>query len=137
MVMLMKYPETARRLASELELKEMNQQTLAEKSGVNKASISQYVNGTHMPSVESAKKMAKVLGVNYSWLLGHSDYRTVVDAFAGRKSLEDFMKPLPEPASDKYEKLENYLQLIGFTYEEARDICRYARFLKNEREEQS
>jgi transcriptional regulator with XRE-family HTH domain len=45
-------------------------QELADKSGVSKASISQYVNGSHKPSNISAPKLAKVLMVNAMWLMG-------------------------------------------------------------------
>lgn len=134
---VMKYPETANRLKKALEDAGINQQTLADKSGVDKTSISQYINGVHKPSTESAQKMANVLNVNYAWLLCHSEYMHKTDIFTGNVSLSDFFSPLPEPDADKYERLENYLQLIGFSYEEAQNICRYARFIKNESEGQT
>lgn len=67
----MKNEITAKRLIYALERINMKAQELAIKSGVNKASISQYVNGTHSPSNISAGKMAKVLGVNPVWLMGY------------------------------------------------------------------
>ena len=48
----------------------MSQQELSEKSGVGKASISQYVNGTHAPGNISAGQMGKVLEVSAEWLMG-------------------------------------------------------------------
>ncbi|MFR6462050.1 MAG: helix-turn-helix domain-containing protein [Anaerostipes hadrus] len=37
---------------------------------VSKASISQYLNGSHAPSNISSGKMAKILNVNPVWLMG-------------------------------------------------------------------
>lgn len=42
---------------------------LVELSGVNRGSISQYLNGLHIPSSINAKKIADVLGVNPLWLM--------------------------------------------------------------------
>ncbi len=65
-----KSPETARRLAIALSTANIRQQDLADASGVNKASISQYLSGSHAPSNISSGKMAKVLGVSPLWLMG-------------------------------------------------------------------
>ena len=43
---------------------------LARLSGINKASVSQYLNGSHTPSNFSAAKMGPILGVNPVWLMG-------------------------------------------------------------------
>jgi transcriptional regulator with XRE-family HTH domain len=66
----MKNEITSKRLIQALEQCNMKAQELANKSGVSKNSISQYVNGTHAPSNISAGKMAKVLSVNPVWLMG-------------------------------------------------------------------
>jgi len=66
----MKHPETARRLSEALADRNMLPSELASKSGVSKASISQYVNGSHIPSNLSSTKMAEVLKVNPLWLMG-------------------------------------------------------------------
>ncbi len=66
----MKNELTAKRLQLALSNANMNQQELADKSGVNKASISQYVNGSHAPSNISSSKMGKVLDVEPMWLMG-------------------------------------------------------------------
>ncbi|MDE7445806.1 MAG: helix-turn-helix domain-containing protein [Lachnospiraceae bacterium] len=66
----MKNEITAKRLQNALSDKNMKPQELADKSGVSKASISQYVNGSHAPSNISSDKMAKVLNVNPLWLMG-------------------------------------------------------------------
>ena len=66
----MKNELTAKRLIFALDRINMKAQELADRTGLNKASISQYVNGTHSPSNLSAGKMAKVLGVSPVWLMG-------------------------------------------------------------------
>lgn len=66
----MKNQITAKRLSDALNRKNMKAQELADASGVNKASISQYINGTHAPSNISAGKMAEVLEVSPVWLMG-------------------------------------------------------------------
>lgn len=66
----MKYPVTAQRLREALNNKNMKAQELADKTGINKASISQYINGSHAPSNISAGKMADVLNVSPLWLMG-------------------------------------------------------------------
>lgn len=66
----MKNSETAKRLTTAMSLANITQQELSDRSGVGKASISQYCNGSHAPSNVSAGKMAKVLGVSPVWLMG-------------------------------------------------------------------
>lgn len=66
----MKNRITAQRLSIALDVNNMKAQELADRSGVNKASISQYINGSHAPSNISAGKMAAVLGVDPVWLMG-------------------------------------------------------------------
>lgn len=66
----MKNEITAKRLTLALSNANMRPQELADKSGVSKASISQYVNGSHAPSNISSGKMASVLNVNPLWLMG-------------------------------------------------------------------
>lgn len=66
----MKNSITAKRLATALSNANMIPQELANASGVSKASISQYLNGSHAPSNISSGKMASVLNVNPIWLMG-------------------------------------------------------------------
>lgn len=66
----MKNELTAKRLSLALSNSNMKPQELADKSGVSKASISQYVNGSHAPSNISSGKMAPILNVNPLWLMG-------------------------------------------------------------------
>lgn len=66
----MKNELTAKRLQTALTNANMNQQELADKSGVSKSSISQYINGSHSPGNISAEKIGNVLKVEKLWLMG-------------------------------------------------------------------
>lgn len=67
----MKYPVTASRLSEAMEMRGIIAQELADKTGIHKSSISQYVNGSHTPSIKNAAKMSKVLNVAPAWLKGY------------------------------------------------------------------
>lgn len=69
----MKYPEIAKRFRTILSLRNMKQQELANRAGVNKSFISHYVNGTHCPSNITAQQLADVLDVNPLWLMDLDD----------------------------------------------------------------
>lgn len=47
-----------------------SQQRFADKTGLNKASVSQYVNGRNTPSNLTAKRIADAFGVNPAWVMG-------------------------------------------------------------------
>lgn len=66
----MKHELTAKRLQIAMSNININAQELSNRSGVAKASISQYVNGSHKPSNISSGKMSQILGVNPLWLMG-------------------------------------------------------------------
>ena len=109
----MKNLETAKRLVLALERKGIKAQELADRSGVNKVSISQYVNGTHAPSNLSAGKMAAVLGVSPVWLMGFDV--PMVDAPSGvSRTL----------SSDAVELLDDYSKLNEAGRQEVRKYTR-------------
>lgn len=66
----MKHEITAKRLQLAMYNINITAQELSSKSGVAKASISQYVNGSHKPSNISSGKLASILDVNPLWLMG-------------------------------------------------------------------
>lgn len=85
----MKNELTAKRLQIALSNKEMKPQELADKSGVSKASISQYVNGSHAPGNISAKKMGKILNVEPMWLMGFDvEMRKDISSNAAKEDIE-------------------------------------------------
>ena len=66
----MKHEETARRLRLALSDAGISQQELADRAGISKTSVSQYVHGTHIPGNGKAGAMAEVLNCNPLWLMG-------------------------------------------------------------------
>lgn len=56
-----------------------SQQVLAEKTGVSKASISQYLNYRNAPSNLTAGKLAEPWGINPAWLMGFDVKRKLYD----------------------------------------------------------
>ena len=66
----MKNKVTAKRMQLALSNANIKPQELADRSGIGKASISQYVNGSHAPGNVSAEKIGKILDVNPLWLMG-------------------------------------------------------------------
>ncbi len=61
---------TAQRLKQAMDAQGLNAQELADKSGVGKSSISQYLNGKYTPTTTNARKLAMTLLVSTDWLLG-------------------------------------------------------------------
>ena len=59
------------RILEALEYRQMNQQELADKTGIPKASISQYINGYAKPKDDRIFLMSKALNVTEPWLLGY------------------------------------------------------------------
>lgn len=84
----MKNPITAHRLSTALSNANMIPQELANASGVSKASISQYLNGSHSPSNISSGKMAKILNVSPVWLMGFDVPMLVPDKDVSNKSTQ-------------------------------------------------
>lgn len=75
---------------------------LVEKSGVNKGSVSQYINGLHVPSSNNAKKLSNVLGVNPLWLMAFDAPRF----YSGYTKTHD-NEPLHEKIIEKFDKLDD------------------------------
>ena len=59
------------RLNEAMKLRGMNATELAQKSGLNKSSISRYLTGENVPRSIAIGKMSKALGVNPAWVLGY------------------------------------------------------------------
>ena len=116
----MKWPVTANRLKQAMNKINISAQELADKSGVSKASISQYVNGSHKPSNISAPKLAKVLMVNAMWLMGFDIDDVTLNAFDiddENKQPSYYMDP--ETAKKAQEIFEN--KELSLLFDAARD----------------
>ena len=60
------------RLNEALQYRNYNASQLAEKSGLNKSTISRYLNGERIPRSDAIEKMASALNVNPAWLIGYN-----------------------------------------------------------------
>lgn len=110
----MKHPETARRLAEALASKNMLPSELASKSGVSKASISQYINGSHIPSNLSSTKMAEVLKVNPLWLMGFDLPKTGYSYDAqGKDDISELLDVALGLDDDKMQQLIKYAEFLS------------------------
>lgn len=114
----MKFQTTASRLKSAMEYKNIKAQELADKAGINKSSISQYVNGSHTPSNINAGKLGNVLDVNPLWLMGFE-----VPMFATQKN--------PGEAGGMAERESAYLRQLerrvrDFNEEDLRRLLAFA-----------
>lgn len=59
------------RLNEALQVRNMSRSELAEKSGINKGTISRYLRGETIPRSLAIGKLAQVLNVNPAWILGY------------------------------------------------------------------
>ena len=59
------------RFIEAMRIREMRQVDVAEKSGLDKAQISQYKTGKYEPMQDALYKLATALNVNVAWLMGH------------------------------------------------------------------
>ena len=80
-----------------------SQQVFAEKTGLTKGSVSQYVNGRNEPSKKTAGKIAEVFGVSAEWVLGAEEEADAAPAV--RTSPKEGEKR-PMRTFDKSQKLD-------------------------------
>ena len=106
----MKYELTASRLKEALDKKGLRPQDLANRSGVSKASISQYLNGTHAPSNISSGKMARVLGVSAPWLMGYDVHENETKSNIEMDRALDFYERYEKASPEIREAIEALLR---------------------------
>lgn len=61
------------RLRQAMFFKAIRQSDLVYRTGIDKGSISSYINGRYKPSADNIKKIADALGVTADWLLGREE----------------------------------------------------------------
>ena len=113
----MKCPIIAQRLSEALNDKKMKPQELADKSGVNKGSISLYMNGKGAPGNLNAGKMAEVLEVNPMWLMGFSADKYNINAPVDYL-LNDIQIEVERMNDGAKEKLLEYAKFLNFRKED-------------------
>ena len=92
----------------------LSQQEVADKTGMNKVSVSQYVNGVHSPGLKKAGKLALIFNCNPLWLMGKD-------------------VPKENNKSTSFENLKNYIANTKMTDEEQEELLNYAKYIVSKR----
>ena len=61
---------TAKRLKEIMEIRNIKQVDLMERTDISKGALSSYLSGRYIPKQENVYKLAKALSVNPAWLMG-------------------------------------------------------------------
>lgn len=105
-----------------------SQQQFAQRVGIGKSSVSQYVNGTNFPGNIRAGQIAKAFSINPVWVMGF-DVPMVVKPDLSPRSAHLVMKRVQDPrltdALEKYfelseEQKQNVLDYIDFIHEKSK-----------------
>ena len=90
---LSEYEEIARKRIKQLIDKYCNgsQQIFADRTGLNKASVSQYINGKNTPSTKTAEKIAAAFHCDPEWVMGFSS-RSELEGYYTSDTLEAAQK---------------------------------------------
>ncbi len=127
----MKNDLIAKRLQLALSNAHMNQQELADNSGVGKSSISQYMNGSHAPSSESAEKLANILNVEKLWLMGFDVGMEIVEHDAS----DEYIKAVKQIEKQDKAAQEMIIEFSKFSEDNKKRLLAYVEYLKNINEE--
>lgn len=65
----------AQRMKRAMFLRGIRQADLVERTGIDKGSLSSYMNGRYMPNAEKISLIAKALGVSVDYLLGKEEFK--------------------------------------------------------------
>ena len=127
------------RFIKAMEIRGMRQVDVAEKSGLDKAQISQYKNGKYEPMQDAQYKLAKALNVNVAWLMGH-DVPMEVDIIELQKkaSVCDLLEKCY--GTNAYELVELFIKLndVGKAkvIEDVKDMIQLPKYTESEKREE-
>lgn len=106
----MKKYSFAQRLRQALDMRNMKQITLSEKSGVSRALISAYLKGDYEAKQDNVYFLAKALNVNEAWLMG---YENVAMERSTKKQSDDlFLEAASDFLLDEENKYNELLKKI-------------------------
>jgi transcriptional regulator with XRE-family HTH domain len=106
----------ATRLRKAMDLRQMKAVDLANKTGIDRGSISHYMNGSYKPSGNNTDKLAEALGVDTAWLMGYDVPMT--------RSNPD------QPVSDEVLKFALFGGEQEITDAQLEEVKRFAKFVK-------
>lgn len=67
----MKRSQTKDRIKQALDIRDMKQSELSEKTGIDKGQLSSYISGKYKPKQNNLDLIAKALSVDEAWLMGY------------------------------------------------------------------
>lgn len=67
----MKVSNTAQRLKEAMDLRNLKQSEIIEKTGMNKGALSSYLSGRYEPKQDNIYILSSILNVNEAWLMGY------------------------------------------------------------------
>ena len=88
---------TSQRLKIAMDMAHMSQSDLAEKTGLNKSTISRYCSDRHEPKADAINKLATALDVSEMWLWG---YDVPMERTEGQKKNDQLVKLVTRMRSD-------------------------------------
>lgn len=108
------------RIEEALDLRNMKQVDLCEKTGIKKASINGWIKQRYQPKQEPLYKMAKALDVSEMWLAGYDvpmdrvkpDYKLKIgskETIVGASKYDDLIERLRKLDDDQLKIIENLL----------------------------
>lgn len=99
----------ANRLKKALQMKNIKPSELAEKSGVPKSAISQYLSGLYEAKQRNIDKLAKVLNVSEAWLMGHD---VPIERDINKKLSSEYDLDLSSLNNDQLKKVAEYIEFL-------------------------
>lgn len=95
-----------------------SQQRFAEKTGLNKGSVSQYVNGKNVPSMANVEKISAAFGVDVDWILAYDaippgiEESHKIDEYQFTQEAIELYERIQNLPQDKQIALQKYLQFL-------------------------
>lgn len=123
----------AERIREGMEIRNLKQVDIVEKTGINKGALSSYLSGKYQPKQNNIYLIAKALDVNEAWLMGHdvpmervsSSVSTSQDSISestSKHKIEILARNLDElPDEDRDKLIKNFEDTIDI-YLKARGI---------------
>lgn len=141
----MKTDTFANRLSKVLNEKNIKSVDLANKTGIDKSSISHYLSGNYVPKNDKLLRLAEALDVNETWLMGYDVPKERIDPLLNTKDavLYDFImscsnSKIEQELLVKCTMLEEYnqakiLEIVNMYLKEQGDYIIDSKMVNNDR----
>lgn len=108
----MQNEDIAKRLRSLRERAGATQDEVAEACDISRVTLARYENGSRMPVIKNAARLAKYYGVKTDYLVGSEKLETVTVSF-GDKKRADILAQLESLPDDKLDQVLEYAQFLA------------------------